>query len=129
MKKFVFIFLVFVVSHSFAQQPPQNNVIANVQGLKIAYFTRQLNITGDETQKFWPIYFSYVDELKAVRKENQNNQLAMDEAILAVKKKYLTEFQKALGDQRGNRVFTVERDFNQTMRQEMEKRHMRRMNK
>ena len=126
MKKIFSILTFLIATVSFAQQQPPDNVMANVQGLKIAYFTKQLNITTEETQKFWPLYFSYIDELKTVRQANKDNQLALDEAVLAVKKKYDPEFKKALGDQRGNKVFNTERDFNQTLRQEMQKRQMRR---
>ena len=124
MKKIIFILFIVASTFSFAQQQPPrpNNVMANVQGLKVAYFTKQLNITTEEAQKFWPMYFSCQDEIRAAKQANKEDQLAMEDAVLMVKKKYIVECKKVLGDQRGAKVFNVERDFNQMLRQEMEKR-------
>ncbi len=124
MKKIIFILFIVASTFSFAQQQPPrpNNVMANVQGLKVAYFTKQLNITTEEAQKFWPMYFSCQDEIRTAKQANKEDQLAMEDAVLMVKKKYIVECKKVLGDQRGSKVFNVERDFNQMLRQEMEKR-------
>ncbi len=97
----------------------------NVEALKVAYITRQLNLTPEEAQKFWPIHNIYFEELKKTRKENLDNELVFEEKALAVRKKYSIEFKKVLvSDERVNKVFTVDRDFNNELRKELKNRMM-----
>lgn len=126
MKKLFTILFISVFVNSFAQQPvteqpPQR--MSNLQGLKIAYITKELDLSPAEAQKFWPVYYNYIDDLRAARQNNKDNDIASDEAVLGVKKRYLIEFKKILGsDARANKVFTIERDFAAEVKKELEKR-------
>jgi hypothetical protein len=134
MKQFLSIVFLFSCVNVFAQQPngntplpPPNQKMANLQGLKIAYITKQLDLSPAEAQKFWPVYYDFIDELKLIRQSNRGNEIASDEAALGVKKKYLTEFKKIFGsDARANKVFTIERDFAAEVKMEYEKRRQMR---
>lgn len=96
---------------------------ANIQALKIAYITRELNLTADEAQKFWPVYYTYFDELKKARLETKDNVIAFEERTLGIKKKYVYEFKKILAtDERANTVFLVDRNFAAMVRKEIIKR-------
>ena len=97
----------------------------NIEALKVAYITRQLNLTPDEAQKFWPVHNIYFEELKKARKDNLDNELAFEEKALSVRKKYSVEFKKVLiSDERVNKVFTADRDFNNELRKELKNRMM-----
>ncbi|MBS1578267.1 MAG: hypothetical protein JST94_04745 [Bacteroidetes bacterium] len=129
MKKTLLIFFLIGCIVAFSQQPPAQNKNggAGLQGLKIAYITKQLDLTTNEAQMFWPVYFNYINELKQARQNNKTNEIASDEAILNVKKKYFTEFKKVLGsDVRANKVYTIERDFTNEVKKELEKRQQER---
>ncbi len=92
----------------------------NVEALKVAFVTRQLNLTAEEAQKFWPVHNSYMEELKKARKENTDNEIAFEEKALAIRKKYNTDFKKILNsDERANQLFRSEKDFNNMMRKEL----------
>ncbi|RTL47281.1 MAG: hypothetical protein EKK39_14700 [Sphingobacteriales bacterium] len=123
-KNYTFLFvLLFCGLQVFAQ--PTNNRFANIQGLKIAYITKQLNLNSEEAQQFWPVYYDYLDALKEARKNNLNNPnvLALDEAILGVKKNYYNQFKQILGtDERANKVFLCERNFRLVLKNELERR-------
>ncbi|MBS1626645.1 MAG: hypothetical protein JSR09_01310 [Bacteroidetes bacterium] len=133
MKKILFIFFLINCIVTFSQQPGaqppaqnQNNG-ARLQGLKIAYITKQLDLTTSEAQKFWPVYYEYINELKQTRQANNKNEITFDEAILNVKKKYFAEFKKVLGsDVRANKVFIIEKDFAAEVKKELEKRQQER---
>lgn len=115
-----FILILFAITTSFVGISQATKKAQNVQGLKIAYITRELNLTTDEAQKFWPIYYAYFDELKKARQETKDNVLAFDEKILVIKKKYSQEFKKVLGtDERANKVFLTDRNFGAIIRKEM----------
>lgn len=94
-----------------------------LQGLKIAFVTKQLTLTTDEAQKFWPLYFGYLEELKKARQDKKEDVLSFEESILTIRKKYRTDFKKVLNtDERANKALTLERDFNNELRQELQKR-------
>ncbi len=121
MKQFVLILL--AITTSFVGISQKGKMGQNVQGLKIAYITRELNLSTDEAQKFWPVYYSYFEELKKTRQETKDDVLAFDEQILVIKKKYSQEFKKVLGtDERANKVFLADRNFGAIIRKEIQAR-------
>jgi hypothetical protein len=98
----------------------------NLEMLKTAFVTRQLALTSDEAQKFWPVYYSYTDEIKKTRRGSKDDVLAMEENMLNVRKKYKVEFKKVLNtDERANKALTVDRDFMNEVRKELQKRQMK----
>jgi hypothetical protein len=125
MKKILFLLLIFITQNLIAQ-PPGNKpgLMANVQGLKIAYFTRELSLNKEEAQRFWPVYYNYLDELTAARKERRDDVIATDEKILSIKKNYLVQFRTVLGNnnQRAGRVYICEREFGNYIKKEFENR-------
>jgi hypothetical protein len=103
------------------QQGPGPRV--NAEALKVAFITRQLNLSVEEAQKFWPVHNSYMEELKKARVENKDNELAFEEKALAIRKKYNVDFKKILNsDERANQVLKLEKDFNNMMRKELVER-------
>lgn len=108
---------------SFVGISQNGKMAANVQGLKIAYITKELNLTSDEAQKFWPVYYTYFDELKKARIETKDDVLVFEEKMLGIKKKYSIEFKKILGtDERANKVFLADRNFGAIIRKEIQNR-------
>ena len=50
------------------QEKPSKQVIKDkMDAQKVAYITQQLDLTEDESQRFWPIYNSYQDELDQLK--------------------------------------------------------------
>lgn len=95
----------------------------NLMGLKLAFVTKQLSLSTDEAQKFWPVYYTYSAELKKTRQDQKGDVLAMEEGMLNVRKKYKTEFKKILTtDERVNKALTVDRDFSNVVRKELMQR-------
>jgi hypothetical protein len=118
--------LLFFSCTIFAQQvdPATAPSASTIIGLKMAFVTKQLGLTNEEAQKFWPVYYSYTGELRKTRQGKKGDVLEMEENMLNVRKKYKTEFKKVLNtDERVNKALTVDRDFMNVVRKEMEKRH------
>jgi hypothetical protein len=65
--KSVTILVILLVSSSMvlAQNPNQDKLNA----YKIAFFTRRLNLTPGEAEKFWPLYNEYQDKKMQIQKE------------------------------------------------------------
>lgn len=106
-----------------AQTPPPP---ANIIGLKMAFVTKQLALTNEEAQKFWPVYYSYSAELRKIRLNRKEDVLATEEEMLNLRKKYRTEFKKILAtDERVNKALTVDRDFMIVVKKELLQRRLR----
>ncbi len=122
MKKFLFLLLFITVTLNVSNaQPPKR--LERIEALKVAYMTQALKLTADEAQKFWPVYNSYIVEMKESKKSNKDDELAFQEAALGVRKKYKIEFKKILTDDfRVNQVFKAEAEFRQELQKELQKR-------
>ncbi|MDB5212004.1 MAG: hypothetical protein JWQ30_2831 [Sediminibacterium sp.] len=116
-------FLLFSCCTIFAQPDGPGVPPSTIVGLKMAFVTRQLALTNEEAQKFWPVYYSYSGELRRTKQGNKGDVLAMEESMLNVRKKYKTEFKKILTtDERVNKALTVDRDFMNVVRKEIQQR-------
>lgn len=114
------LFLLNINYFCFSQVQNRKN---NIEAIQIAYLTRELSLSSDEAQKFWPIYNEYRDELLAVRKEVRDDEILFEEKVVNIRKKYKTDFKKVLvTDQRVNQVFLAEKSFRELLRKELMKR-------
>ena len=134
MKKIVlsFLFSFFVVAITLAQ-PPERPMgprgkgprpsKENVEALKVAFITKNLNLNAEEAQKFWPAYNACFEELKKARQEKKDDVLAFEEAALNIRKKYKNDFKKALGsDDRVNKAMGADRAFMSMIKDELQHR-------
>lgn len=104
-----------------------------LEALKVAWLTKKLDLSPEEAQRFWPVYNRYTDEIRAVRQEQKQDpkdELGVEEKVLGIRKKYNTEFGKALPPEKVNTFFRSEKDFGNEIRKELQERRMnRQMNK
>lgn len=122
-----------------AQEPePQipEEKLQEIKAQKVAYLTQKMDLTPEESQKFWPVYNQYDKELEALRKERReahkavkkdvelteaeasaaiDKELASQQKELDVRKKYTTEFKKNVGAVKTMKLFRAERDFNREL--------------
>lgn len=98
----------------------------DIQALKAAFITRELELTPEEAQKFWPVYNQYEKEFNAATKDNPGDVIDTEEKVLNVRKKYKDQFSKVLGgQQRMNRLFTAEGKFRKVLIRALQKRQMK----
>ena len=130
MKKLFFVLVMFcwlcVPARSQGRQ--QRPMAGLVEAYKTAFITQRLNLTTEEAQKFWPIYNSYIAEVRQVNitYHQDGNELHMEEARLNIKKKYSVDFLKAISPGKINDFFKAEKDFDVIIRREMQRRQMQR---
>jgi hypothetical protein len=129
MRKFYLIFLSFILLGQviLAQPPggPGQKPPPNVEALKVAFLTRQLELTPDEAKKFWPVHDAYMDEIEKLLRENRDkkgDELELEEKMLGIRKKYKPDFVKAIGEDKFNKMLRAEREFRDMIRREMERR-------
>jgi len=94
-----------------------------LQALKMAYITKELKLTPEEAQQFWPVYNKYFDEIKAARRKNPNDEIPFEEEVVGIRKKYKNDFKQILkDDSRVNRIFTVDKGYRDLLRKELQNR-------
>lgn len=131
MKTIVTLFAAFFLfsQTSKAQDKPANE---KIEALKIAFITKHLNLTTDESQKFWPVYNQYEAEKKQIRQttigtikelkdDGDFTNAEADQAItkylefkskdLDLTKRYIVEFKKILPSTKIAKLVTAEDRF------------------
>lgn len=96
MKKLVF-FLFIIISVPFTNSTAQNPNLEKLNDYKIGFFTRKLNLSSQEAEKFWPVYNDYqrqrnqiqVEKLKLNRNFNQNGSTLSDKELEEMGDKYV----------------------------------------
>src|ERR1043165_1263592 len=117
------------------QQPPQGPSQGNredrIESLRIAYISQKLNLTPQEAQNFWPVYNQFRGDLKTLRQNfkggpggelTAEQQLDFEQKKLDLKKKYKNQFEGALGKDKVNQLYNIERDFQQQLQKIREER-------
>lgn len=131
MKKIILLILLYtgIGVSAMAQDEPRD--VGRLQAYKIAYLTKKLNLSPEEAQKFWPIYNKYESEMRSARIEGRvsNKEIETEEKILNIRKKYNSEFTKALSTEKVNTLFKSEREFsNMVQREFIERRNQKNNN-
>jgi hypothetical protein len=94
-----------------------------IQAMEMAFITKELNLSPDEAQKFWPVFNQYRNELKGTSFERKNgDHLEKQQKMLDIRKKYREDFTKVMSHDRANKVFGAEEEFKSLVRREFQKR-------
>jgi hypothetical protein len=124
---FIILFLIHTLP-VFSQEDDRGKI----EALKIAYLTKKLNLSPEEAQRFWPIYNNYAGEIRQARQEgkrNNNSELQTEEKILGIRKKYNSEFSRAINPEKINTFFRSEKDFGNFVQKELAERRQLRQHK
>lgn len=130
MKK-LYILLVFVSIAGFAsaqEELSSENKQQNIEALKVAFISKELDLTPEEAQKFWPVYNQYSKELRTTIKDDED-VLDRDEKVLNLRKRYKDQFTKMLGQERMNRIFNAEGRFRQLLIKSLRNQNQRKANR
>jgi hypothetical protein len=128
MKKNILLLLIMLGSFNLvsAQENP-NQQGEKVQALKIAFITQKLQLTSIEAEKFWPVYNQYENEIKSLRSNNQNGDvLENEEKLLNIRKKYKPSFEKIIGPEKVNQLFSAEKEFRNVLIKRLKNRNQQR---
>jgi hypothetical protein len=97
--------------------------IKKIQAMEMAFITKELNLSPDEAQKFWPVFNQYRNELKGIAGERKvGDHLEKQQKMLDIRKKYREDFTKVMSHERANKVFGAEEEFKSLVRREFQKR-------
>lgn len=151
-RSFLFFVTLFAANQVFAQPPrgPLGEKMGErVKVARIAFLTRELDLTELEAQKFWPIYNKFDAEREKIRAEAKVERLiskadlekmsdadvetaiqkAFDaqESEVKLRKSYHTEFRKVLSIRKVAILYRAEEDFKRELLRELRERRDARM--
>jgi hypothetical protein len=153
--KHIFIILIVVITGTGAfaqrlvpQQNYRNNNAGNKQRVKPAYIrkldnikinliNKNLNLTSEESERFWPVYNQYQNELTEVLRQKKANgtdsqvngaeqvdrELYYDQKILSLRKHYRDEFLKILPPEKVSKLYQTEHEFNKELIRQLRERN------
>lgn len=136
--------------HVVAQDAVQEDAAAKqdkIKALELLYISRELDLTSEEAEKFWPVYKKYskeVNELLAERKrkakelkgqprtdaiaeEALDKELGYERRMLEIKTRYKQEFMKILPARKVGNIYRSEREFRAMMIRQLKERKDNRM--
>lgn len=118
-----------------------------IKALKIAYITKDLELSSTEAEKFWPIYNTYDEKqydlrmvkMRKIRQDLQSKSLEtmsnqdatlllnqidqIEDEALQNKKKFILELKKVISPVKILRLKKAEDDFNKTLLKQYRKRN------
>ena len=96
-----------------------------LQAMEVAYLTRELDLSPEDAQKFWPVFNKYREEVKSTATDpTLTDPLDRQQKVLNIRKQYRNDFSRVLNPERGNKVFAAEDQFRQLVRREFIRRQM-----
>jgi hypothetical protein len=118
-----------------------------IEAARVAYLTTQLDLTSEESQRFWPIYNSFRDKLEEDRPDGLKGKHVQDlsdkeiedlieshfqkqERAIATKRQMYTELRKVVSVRKLVKLPKAEQGFKEVLLEKMhEKREERMKNK
>lgn len=96
MKKFMIFFVILIIPATVISTA-QNTNLEKLNNYKIGFFTKKLNLTSAEAEKFWPVYDDYqsqknliqMDKLKLNRNFNQNENMLSEAQLEEIGDKFV----------------------------------------
>jgi hypothetical protein len=90
MKRAVLILIV-LAAFPLIQADAQNPNLEKLNAYKIAFFTRRMNLTSQEAEKFWPVYNEFQDKRNVIQTERQTLNRNINQNELNMTEKELIE--------------------------------------
>jgi hypothetical protein len=110
MKRLLYIlFFLFTITTAFAQD--ERPGAARLKEKMVEYIQDKMGLNKTEAERFQPLFFDYLNRLREVKKEYENDRLQLQKKIIDVRIKFRDQIKPLVGEKRSNDVFTYERDF------------------
>ncbi|MGV8878436.1 MAG: hypothetical protein ACOH2A_05340 [Sphingobacteriaceae bacterium] len=118
------------------------NRFKKIEAIKAGYITQRMDLTPEESQRFWPVYNAYQKEITTVLiKKKQNMQqsnnspesrldddLKFEKELLDIRKLYKDKFLKVLPAEKVTLLTRCEREFKEQLIQQLKYRRAQKEN-
>ncbi|MBE2230556.1 MAG: hypothetical protein IAE96_07940 [Chitinophagaceae bacterium] len=116
--------LLFSSSFLLQAQEDEEARLGKLQEKMQQYIQKRLNLTKGEAEKFSPIFMRYISELRKAHQENRTDRPMQQLKMAEVRVRYRNEFRQVIDEQRANKVFQYEKEFQEIVKREIIERRM-----
>jgi nitrate reductase assembly molybdenum cofactor insertion protein NarJ len=119
MKKYLLILFVtlFASFTGFAQDEELEDKGGKLLERMQLYIQKKLDMTKDEAERFSPVFLRYISELRRTHREFRADRPMLQLKIAEVRVRFRDQFKPIINEQRANRVFQHQREFEEKIRQ------------
>jgi hypothetical protein len=86
------------------------------------YIQKRLNLTKNEAERFSPVFLRYIMELRQTHRENIGDRPVLQLKIAELRVRYRNEFKQIIDEQRANKVYDYQREFEIKIQTELQNR-------
>ncbi|WP_242927322.1 Spy/CpxP family protein refolding chaperone [Pontibacter vulgaris] len=144
MKQYIILALITIFSFAGTTVSAQNtseNRQENVESAKVAFLTDKMELTPEQSQKFWPLYNEYQSKRRELTKSYRSgyrrdvDELSEQEAKariermfdtreqeLQLEKEYVTKFQRVITNKQLVKFYRSEREFTKLLLKRLDAR-------
>ena len=127
MKKYLYILSLFFVTcfSSYAQDDDnQNEKLGRLQVKMREYIQKRLSLNKSESERFAPIFLRYVVDLRRTHHDFKTDRPMLQLKIAELRIKYRSEFRQVVDEQRANKIYEYQREFEIKVKETLEKRQI-----
>ena len=127
MKKYLIILGLFLLGSValFAQEENEDDDRGGkLQQRMNEYIQRRLSLSKSEAEKFRPLFFRYLVELRKTHRENRADKPVLQLRIAELRVRFRNEFRQIMDEPRANRVFEHQREFEKIIKDEINQRRI-----
>ena len=111
MKKLIYIFVLFLAIQPALAQDENQPGGARVREKMVEYVQTKLGLDKAEAEKFQPVFFEYIRELRKTNQEFRGDKLVLQQKVVELRLRYREQFKPVVGEKRSNDVFRYEHEF------------------
>lgn len=127
---------------------PSKERLQNIQNAKIAFLTEKLELTPEQSQKFWPVYNQLETEREALRDKGRafrgenlegmsdaeikvalNNRFSYRQSELDLDKQYMDKFLRVISVRQLATLYRSEREFTKVLLKKLDAERTARSNR
>ena len=118
--------------HALPSQAQQQDRGERIRALKVAYITDKLQLTPEESEKFWPVYNQYETEQKRIRQKYKadldlsimkdedlersiTDRFEMEEQLIKLKRDYFQRMKSFIAVRKIAQLQRSEQEFNREL--------------
>ena len=126
MKKYFLILSLFVLTGFAvrAQEGENDDRGGKLQQRMSEYIQKRLNLSKNEADRFSPVFLRYIIELRRTHREFIGDRPILQLKVAELRVRFRDEFKAVLDEQRANKVFDAQREFEIKIKNELENRRL-----
>jgi ribosomal protein L16 Arg81 hydroxylase len=122
MKRYLLIVILFIFTGFSALSQDADNTdrgAGKLQQRMQEYIQKRLNLSRNEAGRFSPVFLRYIVDLRRTHREFVTDKPILQLRIAELRVKYRNEFRQIFDEQRANKVYEYQREFEDKVRNEL----------